>query len=131
MRTRMGALVGLALTMSGISLLAHHTISAVYDIDTLVTLKGVVTEVDWHNPHVVIHLDVKNDDGRVVSWNVETQPIYLLKRKGLDRDFIKAGDTASMNVFVAKDGSQKAALDSMTLPSGMLYISMLPPRLGN
>ncbi len=112
--------------ISGIPLLAHHTISAVYDVDTLVTLKGVVTEVDWQNPHVVIHLDVKQDDGGVVSWNVETQAIYILKRKGLDRDFIKTGDAASMNVFVARDGAQKAALESMTLPSGTLYVSMLP-----
>ena len=125
MKTGIGAIVILAV-ISGIPLLAHHTISAVYDVDTLVTLKGVVTEVDWQNPHVVIHLDVKHDDGSVVSWNVETQAIYILKRKGLDRDFIKTGDAASMNVFVARDGAQKAALESMTLPSGTLYVSMLP-----
>jgi hypothetical protein len=125
MKTGIGAIVILAV-ISGIPLLAHHTIGAVYDVDTLVTLKGVVTEVDWQNPHVVIHLDVKHDDGGVVSWNVETQAIYILKRKGLDRDFIKTGDAASMNVFVARDGAQKAVLESMTLPSGTLYVSMLP-----
>ncbi len=90
MKTGIGAIVGLAVTISGIPLLAHHTISAVYDVDKLVTLKGVVTEVDWQNPHVVIHLDVKNDDGGVVSWNVETQAIYILKKKrprsGLHQD---------------------------------------------
>jgi hypothetical protein len=126
MKTGIGAIVGLAVTMSGVPLLAHHTISAVYDVDKLVTLKGVVTEVDWRNPHVVIHLDVKNGDGSVVSWNVETRAIYILKRQGLDRDFIKTGDAASMNVFIARDGAQKAALESMTLPSGTLYVSMLP-----
>jgi hypothetical protein len=126
MRTGIGAIVAFAVTMCRIPLLAHHTISAIYDIEKLVTLKGVVTEVDWQNPHVVIHVDVKNDDGSVVSWNVETRAIYILKRQGLDRGVIKTGDAASMDVFVARDGAPKAALESMKLPSGTLYVSMLP-----
>jgi hypothetical protein len=49
--------------------------------------------------------------------------------RGLDRDFIKAGDTVSMNVFVAKDGAQRAAAQAITLPTGTADVSMLPNQL--
>jgi hypothetical protein len=126
MRTKIGAIAVFAVSIWATPLFAHHTISAVYDVDTLVTLKGVVTEVDWRNPHVVFHLDVRNDDGSVESWAVETQAVYILKRKGLPQDFARAGDAVSMDVFLAKDGSRKAAMQSITSPAGTATVSMLP-----
>jgi hypothetical protein len=124
MKTPSVALAALALTVSAVPLLAHHTISAIYDTSKVVTLKGVVTEVDWQNPHVMLHLDVKNDDGTTISWNVETRAIYILKRCGLDQDFITAGETVTMDVVVAKDGTRKAALETVALPGGTAYLSM-------
>jgi hypothetical protein len=124
MTTPRAALVALALTVST-PLLAHHTISAVYDTSKVVTLKGVVTEVDWQNPHVILHLDVKSDDGTIVSWNIETWHLQGMRRRGLTQDFVKAGDTVDMTVFVAKDRTRKAELESITLPSGTAYLSMV------
>ena len=112
MRTRIGAVVGLALTVLVMPLFAHHSIGSTYEIDKSVTLKGIVTKVEWQNPHVILHLDVKNDDGSIVGWTVETLPARGLMSRGLDRDFIKAGDTVGTNVFVAKDGAQRAAFTS-------------------
>jgi hypothetical protein len=109
----------------GVPLLAHHTISAVYDTNRVVTLKGVVTEVDWQNPHVILHLDVKNNDGTTGSWNVETWHLQGMRRRGLNQDFVKAGDSVDMTVFVAKDGTRKAELESITLPTGTAYLSMV------
>jgi hypothetical protein len=127
MKTPSAALVALTLTVSAVPLLAHHTISAIYDTNKVVTLKGVVTQVDWQNPHVVLHLDAKNDDGTTVSWNVETRATYILKRCGLGQDFVKAGEAVSMDVVVAKDGTRRAALETITLPSGTSYLSMAKP----
>jgi hypothetical protein len=129
MRIQIGAIVGLALTMSVMPLFAHHSIGAIYDIDRLVTLKGIVTQVEWQNPHVILHLDVKNDDGSIVSWNVETLAARGFMSRGLDRGFIRTGDTVSMSVLVAKVGAQRAAAETITLPTGTVYVSMLPNQL--
>ena len=128
MRTKVGAVLGLAMAFLATPLSAHHTISWYYDVDKLVTLKGVITEVDWVNPHVVFHLDVKQPDGRVVSWNVETAAAYQAPRRGLQKDFAKAGDVVTMAVFLAKDGGPKAAMQSITLAStgATATVSMLP-----
>src|SRR5262245_18721353 len=115
MKTSSAALVAVALTVSAPALLAHHTIS-----------KGVVTEVDWQNPHVILHLDVKNDDGALVSWDVETWHLQGMRWRGLNQVFVKAGDTVDMTVFVAKDGTRKAELESIALPTGTAYLSMVP-----
>jgi len=128
MRTRIGAVVGFAATMWAMPVLAHHTISWYYNVDKLVTLKGVVTEIDWVNPHVVFHVDVTQDNGSVVSWSVETAAAYQAPRRGLQKDFMKAGELVSMAVFVAKDGGPKAAMQSITLAStgATATVSMLP-----
>jgi hypothetical protein len=120
------ALVALAVAVLAAPLSAHHTISAIYDTNTVVTLKGVVTEVDWQNPHVILHLDVKNDDGSLVNWAVETWHLQGMRRHGLTQDFVKAGDAVDMTVFTAKDGTRKAELESITLPTGTAHLSMVP-----
>jgi hypothetical protein len=127
MRSRIGsAAAGLALMASVTPLSAHHTIAAVYDVSKLVTLKGVVAEVDWQSPHIVFHLDVKNGDGTLVRWDVETKNPQGLRQMGLTQDFVKAGDAVTMDVFVAKDGTQHAAAETITSSTGTTHISMLP-----
>jgi|SRR5665213_269776 len=128
MRTKIGAILGLVMALLATPLFAHHTISWYYDVDKLVTLKGTITEIDWVNPHVIFHLDVAKDDGSVVSWSVETAAAYQAPRRGLQKDFMKAGDLVSMAVFVAKDHGPKAAMQSVTLSStgATATVSMLP-----
>jgi hypothetical protein len=125
MKHSSAALVALALIISAEPLSAHHTISAVYDTNKVVTLKGVVAELDWQNPHVILHLDVKNADGTTARWDVETWHLQGMRRLGLNQDFVKAGDPVEMTVFIAKDGTQKAELESITLPTGTAYLSMV------
>jgi uncharacterized protein DUF6152 len=124
MKNSSAALIALSLTVPA-SLSAHHTISAVYDTSKVVALKGVVTEVDWQNPHVILHLDVKNADGSTVRWDVETWHLQGMRRRGLNQNFVKAGDPVDMTVFIAKDGTQKAELESIALPTGTAYFSMV------
>jgi uncharacterized protein DUF6152 len=122
MRTRIGAvIVASALTVSATPLLAHHTVSALYDIHRLFTLKGTVTEVEWRYPHVLFHLDAKYGDGRIVSWIVEARHPQGMRQNGVTEDSIKAGDVISADVYLAKDGTQKAATLSITLPGGTVY----------
>jgi hypothetical protein len=120
------AAVGLALMASVLPLAAHHTIAAVYDVTKLVTLKGVVAQVDWQFPHIIFHLDARNDDGTVARWDVETENPQGLRRRGLTQDFVKAGDAVTMDVFVAKDGTQHAAAETITSSTGTTNVSMVP-----
>ena len=66
------------------------------------TLTGVVTKVDWVNPHAYIYVDVKGDDGTVVNWAIETGAPNALYRQGWRKDDLKAGDTVTLDAFLAK-----------------------------
>src|SRR5579885_3639361 len=95
-RGRLGGLMRLSLrslpTVAGglllcvAPLLAHHSFSAEYDSKKPVTLKGIVTKVDWMNPHVYFYLDVTNDSGNVVNWAFEMGPPNGLQRSGWTRN---------------------------------------------
>ena len=98
-------------------LFAHHS-SAAYDSAKVITLKGAVTSLDWRNPHVRIHLDVPNADGKVINWDVETWGTGQLSLRGLTNGFLKPGDRVSIDVFVAKDKSSRAFVRVLTLPDG-------------
>ena len=108
---------------------AHHAIGAVYDVDRTVTIRGVVTEVAWRNPHVLIQLDATDDNGTTASWTVETRAPQILLRCGIDQDhFVKVGDTVNLEVIIALDGTRKAALEAVVLPGGKgLNVSMSKP----
>jgi hypothetical protein len=121
-----GAIVALAFAMSTRPISAHHTVAAVYDATKTATFSGVVTQVDWQFPHIIFHMDVKNADGSTTSWEVETVNPQGMRRHGLTEDFVKAGDTVSMDVLVAKDGTRHAALETITTPTGTTYLSMVP-----
>ena len=72
-------------------LFAHHS-SAAYDMEHPVNMKGVVTNMEWTNPHVFIYLDVKDDNGSVEEWRVEGNSPNMLFRAGWRKEMIKAGD---------------------------------------
>jgi hypothetical protein len=96
MRTRIGAgLLGMLLMVSAVSLSAHHTVAAMFDMTTHVTLTGTLTEVEWRNPHVFLHLDTRSDDGSIVGWTVETLNERGLSRLGMNRDSLKAGERSA------------------------------------
>lgn len=97
---------------------AHHSFSAEFDADKPLTLKGTVTKVDWTNPHAWIHLDVKGEDGQVVSWKVETGAPNALLRRGFTKDYLPVGTAIVVEGFRAKDGSNRANGSNVTMPDG-------------
>ena len=100
-------------------LVAHHSFSAEYDSKKPVTLKGIVTKVDWMNPHVRFFVDVKDDKGNLTNWDLELQSPNSLTRNGWSRHTLKPGDTVTVSAFLAKDGSKRAnARGSVTLADG-------------
>ena len=88
-----------ALVALAAPLFAHHGRGATYDMKKQVTLKGVVTEVSWRNPHVLIWMDVKDETGKVVSWGFENSNVSSLAREGYSRNTLRVGQeiTAIVN----------------------------------
>ena len=106
-----------ALLLVGIPVWAHHG-NASYDNDNPITIKGIVTEFAWTNPHVQIYLDVKDDKAKVVHWSVETYSPGKLVRAGWTKDSVKAGDQVSITLIPAKSGAPVGFLHKLVLPDG-------------
>ncbi len=98
-------------------LFAHHGFTN-YDTDHRTTLKGTVTDVEWANPHVQIHLDVKDEKGNVERWTAETAPPAMLRRVGWDKDKIKPGDRITVSGYQLKDGSKVMSVRKIVLANG-------------
>lgn len=98
---------------------AHHSFGAEYDGNKPVTLKGVVTKIEWTNPHSHFSLDVKDEKGRTVSWQFSGYTVNALYRTGWKRDVtMKVGDTVSVFGWRARDGSNSAHAREVTLADG-------------
>jgi hypothetical protein len=96
---------------------AHHSFSAEYDSKKAVTLKGIVTKVEWMNPHVYFYLDVTDDSGNITNWSLEMGPPNGLERSGWTRNTMKVGDEVLVEGTLAKDGSKQANARSVTMAS--------------
>jgi Family of unknown function (DUF6152) len=110
------AAVGLLLNVS--PAWAHHSFSAEYDAKKQVHLEGVVTQMEWINPHTWIHIDVTDPDGKVTSWMVEGGSPNILLRRGFNKNTLEKGQKIAVDGFQAKDGSNRANGSNITYPDG-------------
>ena len=107
-------------------MLAHHSFSAEFDGSKAVTLEGVVTRVDWANPHVYFFIDVKDSSGAVANWGCETSGPNQLIRQGWRRDSMKVGDHVTVRGYLARDASKTADAREVTLADGRKIFSGTP-----
>src|SRR5215469_5754531 len=98
MKTLVAAVIAFTL-LSAAPAWAHHSFGAEYDSNALVTLTGVITKVEWTNPHIYIYLDVKDQSGKVTTWSMEGYPPNTLKRTGFVKNALKIGDTVTMTGY--------------------------------
>src|SRR5436190_106026 len=103
---------------ASVSLRAHHSFAAEFDIDKPLALKGVVTKVEWVNPHVYLAVDVKDNSGKVTPWSLSTLSPTAVRRGGVTRAMLGAGQTVTIQAYHAKDGSNFAFLRKITFPDG-------------
>jgi hypothetical protein len=99
-------------------LLAHHSFAAEYDSNKPIKVSGVVTKMEWMNPHARFYVDVKDTDGKVTNWNFELGAIPVLLKQGWRKDSLKVGDQVTVEGSMAKDGSKSANARSVMLPDG-------------
>ena len=105
---------------------AHHSFAAQYDADRPATLHGVVTKVEWMNPHTRFYIDVEDDQGNVVNWNLELASPNILTRRGWSRNSLQVGDAVTVDASLAKDGSNMANAVSVILADGSRVFSVSP-----
>src|SRR5262249_946799 len=86
---------------------AHHAFAAEFDVNKPISLRGVVTIMEWVNPHSWIHIDVKGVDGAVINWMIEAGSPSLVLRLGLTKNALRPGMELIVEGFQAKDGSNK------------------------
>jgi Family of unknown function (DUF6152) len=102
---------------------AHHAFVAQYDASKSTTLRGVVTKVEWTNPHARFYVDVKDTTGKVTNWNLELASPNALRRLGWTRNILKPGDQVSVFVAPAKDGAKMANARTVTLADGRKMVA--------
>lgn len=111
---------------------AHHSFGAEYDANKPITLTGVVTKVEWSNPHIHFYIDVKDKDGKVVNWKLEGFPPNVLYRTGWKREVtIKPGDTVTITGWRARDGGNWGHSREVTFADGKKLFSGPPPGTGD
>jgi len=119
MRAQVGiVIVAAGLMLSALPVFAHHSFAAEYDASKPVNLKGVVTKVEWTNPHARFYVDVKDEKGNVTNWNFELASPNVLTRNGWTRHSLKEGDQIEVQGSMAKDGSFLANARTVTLADG-------------
>ena len=100
------------------AIFAHHAYTAEFDTTKPVKLTGVLSKVEWANPHIWIYLDVKDDKGNVVTWGFSASPPGMLTRRGITKNSLKIGEVLTVSGHRAKDGSNNASGNVVTFSDG-------------
>jgi len=119
MRAKLAVLVAAAgMLISVFPGFAHHSGAAVFDDKKKIDLTGVVTKVEWTNPHAHFFMDVKDSTGKTVNWNLELASPNVLSRNGWKRNSIKEGDTVTVTGSQARDNSNFGIAQTIVFPDG-------------
>ena len=117
-KVRICAALGVAvLIAAGGNAFAHHSFSAEFDAAKPMTITGIVTKVDWTNPHVWLWVNVKDESGAVANWGAEMGPPHGLQRSGWRRETLKIGEQITVDGFLARNGMKRLNARTVTLAS--------------
>ena len=112
------ALIGVFVSVAALPLAAHHAFAAEFDAKKPVKFEATVTKMQWTNPHVWIHVDVKKTDGSVEKWAFEAGTPNVLFRRGFTKNSLLPGTKIVVDGYQAKDGSRRANGRDITFADG-------------
>jgi hypothetical protein len=120
----MSRAVVIALVLGLVSLHAiparsHHS-NVAYEVNKVITITGVVKEFQWVNPHTWLHVIVEDDNGGEVEWACEGRAPSILRRAGWSPGVMKAGETVTVDLSPAKDGSHTGIIARVTRADGTI-----------
>jgi hypothetical protein len=119
------------LLLAAVPVLAHHSVLSEFRMGDPSALKGVLTKVEWDNPHIYWTVEVKDEGGKAVRWSVEGLPPSYLHRSGVTRQLMESlvGTTITVHGRFARDGSKLMWAMDFTLPDGRII--PVGPRQGD
>jgi len=122
-------LAAAALLACIVPLAAHHAISAEFDPSKTITFKGVISKVEWVNPHIFIYVDEKDEAGKTRTWMLQSVPPLFFKGSGLTKNVLLDNkDEVTVSAYPAKDGTPTFGfLLKLTYPDGHSF-TMAPPQ---
>jgi hypothetical protein len=108
-------IVAMALTSAAYG---HHSFAVHYDAKNIITVEGVAKSFRFTNPHGIIELEAKDENGRIQNWTIETTAPVYMQRRGWSKNSIKPGDKLVVVGYAAKDGSHLMRVRQVRLPDG-------------
>jgi hypothetical protein len=112
----LGGMMACGLLLAGAPVSAHHSFAAEFDGEKKITLTGIVTKVEWTNPHVWFYVNVKDPNtGTVTNWGAEMGPPHGLQRRGWRQNTLKIGDSVTVDGSMAKNGAKRMNASKVTL----------------
>ena len=114
-----GSIATILVMLAAMPALAHHSFAVFFDNEQgVVSVRGVVTEFNFRNPHGIIRLNVKGKDGTVQEWKAETNSPSILERRGWKKDSIKPGEEIVLEGWRARDGANYMRMRKVTRADG-------------
>ena len=126
MRQRLKCLTGILaiLLLVASAAVAHHSVAGQFDTSKSLTLKGSISKVNWMNPHIYVYLDVKEADGTMSTWALETLPTAMMRRAGLSKEAVMGtpGEVVTVQIVPARDGTKHMGwISKITYADGRYY----------
>src|SRR5215470_19896846 len=102
---------------------AHHSVAGQFDMTKPLELTGVVSKVEWVNPHIHVYLDVKDPAGKSATWSLEGAPVGMARKAGLSKSMLEGhGETVKVVAFPARDGTKHLGfMVKISYPDGHVY----------